>query len=60
MTVWVTGPAPVFRQLDEQAKELADQVRLMYVGMTRARSRLLITSSESTPFTERLVELVAP
>jgi ATP-dependent exoDNAse (exonuclease V) beta subunit len=42
------------------AEELADQVRLMYVGMTRARSRLLITSSESTPFTERLVELVVP
>jgi len=42
------------------AKELADQVRLMYVGMTRAKCQLLITSSESTLFTERMVQLVAP
>lgn len=42
------------------AKESADQVRLMYVGMTRAKSQLLITSSESTQFTERMVQLVAP
>ncbi len=42
------------------AKELADQVRLMYVGMTRAKSQLLITSSENTQFTERLVQIVAP
>jgi hypothetical protein len=42
------------------AKEIADQVKLMYVGMTRAKSQLLITSSGNTVFTERLVELVAP
>ena len=42
------------------AKELVDQVRLMYVGMTRAKSQLLITSSEDTVFTQRLVDLVAP
>jgi superfamily I DNA/RNA helicase len=42
------------------AKDLADQVRLMYVGMTRAKSQLLITSSESTVFTDRFVQLVAP
>jgi UvrD-like helicase C-terminal domain/Nuclease-related domain/AAA domain len=42
------------------AKDLADQVRLMYVGMTRAKSQLLITSSESTLFTDRFVQLVAP
>lgn len=42
------------------AEELSDQVRLMYVGMTRAKSQLLITSSESTLFTERMVQLVAP
>lgn len=42
------------------AEEMADQVRLMYVGMTRAKSKLLITSSENTVFTDRLVELVAP
>ena len=42
------------------AKELVDQVRLMYVGMTRAKSQLLITSSGDTVFTQRFVELVAP
>ncbi len=42
------------------AKELIDQVRLMYVGMTRAKSELLITSSGNTVFTQRLVDLVAP
>ena len=42
------------------AKDLADQVRLMYVGMTRAKSQLLITSSKSTVFTDRFVQLVAP
>ncbi|BFM06565.1 3'-5' exonuclease [Halioxenophilus aromaticivorans] len=41
-------------------KELPAQVRLMYVGMTRAKSHLLVTASETTAFTERLVELVAP
>jgi hypothetical protein len=42
------------------AEELAGQVRLMYVGMTRAKSKLLITSSAETVFTERLVDMVAP
>jgi hypothetical protein len=42
------------------AEELADQVRLMYVGMTRAKSKLLITSSSDTVFTDRLVDMVAP
>lgn len=42
------------------ADDLADQVRLMYVGMTRAKSQLFITSSESTSFTDRFVQLVAP
>lgn len=40
-------------------KELVDQVRLLYVGMTRAKSQLLITSSGNTVFTQRLVEMVA-
>jgi hypothetical protein len=42
------------------AEELVDQVKLLYVGMTRAKSQLLITSSADTVFTQRLVELVAP
>ncbi|MDY6981186.1 MAG: 3'-5' exonuclease, partial [Pseudomonadota bacterium] len=42
------------------AEELVDQVRLMYVGMTRAMSKLLITASGDTVFTQRLVDMVAP
>jgi len=42
------------------ANELVDQVRLLYVGMTGAKSQLLIRSSGDTVFTQRLVELVAP
>jgi hypothetical protein len=42
------------------AKDLIDQVRLMYVGMTRAKSQLLLTASGETEFTERLVEMVTP
>lgn len=42
------------------AEELPAQVRLLYVGMTRAKTRLLVTSGNSTIFTERLVDLVAP
>ena len=42
------------------AGELPDQVRLMYVAMTRAKTRLLITASRETVFTERLMDLVAP
>jgi len=42
------------------AEELVDQVRLIYVGMTRAKTQLLITASGDTIFTQRLVDLVAP
>lgn len=42
------------------SKELMDQVRLLYVGMTRAKRRLLITSAGDTLFTQRIVDLVAP
>lgn len=47
-------------QIQFTAKELVDQVKLMYVGMTRARSQLLITASGDTVFTQRLVDMVAP
>ena len=42
------------------AEQLIDQVKLLYVGMTRAKQRLLITSCEETAFTQRIVDLVAP
>jgi len=37
----------------------ADVARLLYVGMTRAKEKLLLTSSESGLFNERLKELAA-
>jgi hypothetical protein len=55
-TVVLTG----IEKIQFVAKELVDQVRLMYVGMTRAKTQLLITSSGDTVFTQRLVDLVAP
>ena len=47
-------------QIKPVAEELAPKVRLIYVGMTRARSHLMVTASQSTQFTERLVDMVAP
>ena len=55
-TVAMTG----IDKIHHVAKELPDQVRLMYVGMTRAKSQLLITSSGDSVFTQRLVDMVAP
>lgn len=37
----------------------SDAVRLLYVGMTRAKEKLLLTSSKSDLFTDRLMELAA-
>jgi len=36
-----------------------EAARLLYVGMTRAKEKLLLTSSESNLFTERLTALAA-
>ncbi|MFZ4774822.1 MAG: 3'-5' exonuclease [Terrimicrobiaceae bacterium] len=36
-----------------------EAARLLYVGMTRAKEKLLLTSSETNPFTERLMALAA-
>lgn len=36
-------------------KDQADEVRLLYVGMTRAREKLLVTSSKANFYTERLL-----
>jgi superfamily I DNA/RNA helicase len=41
-------------------EDYSDAARLMYVGMTRAKQQLLITSSADTAFTGRLVEMLAP
>jgi superfamily I DNA/RNA helicase len=37
-------------------KDQADEVRLLYVGMTRAREKLLVTSSKANFYTERLIK----
>lgn len=36
-----------------------EQAKLLYVGMTRARERLILTASEETPLTERLSSIAA-
>ena len=46
-------------QAGRQNQTETDAARLLYVGMTRAKEKLLLTSSESNPFTERLTALAA-
>lgn len=45
--------------LKDDEDHLAQETRLLYVGMTRARQQLLITSSGQNHYTERLLALVA-
>lgn len=44
--------------LRDDEEHLAQETRLLYVGMTRARRQLLVTSSGENSFTQRLLELV--
>lgn len=46
-------------QAGRQTQTEIDAARLLYVGMTRAKEKLLLTSSESNQFTERLTALAA-
>jgi superfamily I DNA/RNA helicase len=41
--------------LKDDEKNHAEEVRLLYVGMTRAREKLLVTSSKANFYTERLL-----
>lgn len=41
--------------LKDDEKHHAEEVRLLYVGMTRAREKLLVTSSKGNFYTERLM-----
>jgi len=41
--------------LKDDEKHHAEEVRLLYVGMTRAREKLLVTSSKANFYTERLL-----
>jgi superfamily I DNA/RNA helicase len=44
-------------QLDASQEKTAHQMKLLYVGMTRAKERLLITASGRNEFTARLESL---
>lgn len=44
--------------LKDDEDHLAQETRLLYVGMTRARRQLLATSSGENRFTQRLLEMV--
>ncbi|SDF87789.1 UvrD-like helicase C-terminal domain-containing protein [Onishia taeanensis] len=45
--------------LSNDEERLAQEARLLYVGMTRARRRLLITSCKTNWYTQRLTELAS-
>jgi superfamily I DNA/RNA helicase len=45
-------------QIDDSEEEAARNMKLLYVGMTRAKERLLITASGTNEFTERLGGMV--
>ena len=47
-------------ELKDNDEKKAQEARLLYVGMTRARKQLLITSSKKNWFTDKLEELSAP
>jgi superfamily I DNA/RNA helicase len=51
---------PAIEKIQYVAEDISDQVKLIYVGMTRARTELLITSSGHTVYTDRLLDIVAP
>ena len=42
-----------------EASEPKDQAKLLYVGMTRARERLILTASAENSCTEKLEKMVA-
>jgi hypothetical protein len=46
-------------QMETENKRGEDNAKLLYVSMTRARERLLLTASGKTDFTERLAALAA-
>jgi hypothetical protein len=47
-------------QIDASENETAQNMKLLYVGMTRAKERLLITASGRNEFTERLELMAGP
>ncbi len=51
---------PSVQKIQFVAEDILDQAKLIYVGMTRARTELLVTSSGHADFTDRLLDMVAP
>ncbi len=47
-------------QIDASESQAAQNMKLLYVGMTRAKERLLITASGRNEFTERLGSMTGP
>jgi hypothetical protein len=45
-------------QIESSETQAAQNMKLLYVGMTRAKERLLITASGRNEFTERLGAMV--
>lgn len=41
-------------QIETSETQAAQNMKLLYVGMTRAKERLLITAAEKNEFTEKL------
>jgi superfamily I DNA/RNA helicase len=42
------------RQIESSETQAAQNMKLLYVGMTRAKERLLITASGKNEFTEKM------
>ncbi|MCU0797621.1 MAG: ATP-binding domain-containing protein [Akkermansiaceae bacterium] len=47
-------------QIETSETQAAQNMKLLYVGMTRAKERLLITASGRNEFTERLAGMTGP
>ncbi len=47
-------------QIDATGEQAAQNMKLLYVGMTRAKERLMITASGRNEFTERLGTMTEP
>ncbi len=47
-------------QIETSETQAAQNMKLLYVGMTRAKERLLITASGRNEYTERLGSVAGP
>ena len=47
-------------QIETSETQVAQNMKLLYVGMTRAKERLMITASGRNEFTERLTSMTGP